>query len=54
MKHVKSKENRLTIETLSHLLRVSTSRVEVDFPELSSTHPHSTYLSHQTSYKNYN
>jgi len=42
MKHIKSKQrNRLTNETLSHLLRVFTSETEVDFAALllAITHP---------------
>jgi len=36
MKHIKSKyRNRLTNETLSHLLRVSSSKIEVDFDTMS-------------------
>jgi len=35
MKHIKLKHrNRLTDETLSHLLRVSSSEIEVDFAAL--------------------
>jgi len=36
MKHIKSKYiNRITNETLSHLLRVSSSKIEVDFDTMS-------------------
>lgn len=41
LKHIKSKErNRLTDETLGHLLRVSTTEIEVDFTKLSIEKPH--------------
>ena len=41
LKHIKSKErNRLTDETLGHLLRVSTTDIEVDFTKLSIENPH--------------
>ncbi|XP_060878224.1 general transcription factor II-I repeat domain-containing protein 2-like [Metopolophium dirhodum] len=41
MKHIKSKERyRLTDETLGHLLRVSTTEIEVDFTKLSIEKPH--------------
>uniref|UniRef100_A0A2H8TM48 SCAN domain-containing protein 3 n=2 Tax=Melanaphis sacchari TaxID=742174 RepID=A0A2H8TM48_9HEMI len=46
MKHIKSKHrNRLTDETLSHLLRVSSSEIEVDFAALSleATHPQNSH-----------
>ncbi|KAF0771046.1 Uncharacterized protein FWK35_00009294 [Aphis craccivora] len=41
LKHIKSKErNRLTDETLGHILRVSTTEIQVDFTELSFEKPH--------------
>ncbi|KAL4104943.1 hypothetical protein QTP88_020219 [Uroleucon formosanum] len=41
LKHIKSKErNRLRDETLGHLLRVSTTEIEVDFTKLSIEKPH--------------
>ena len=46
MKHIKSKQrNRLNDETLSHLLRVSSSEIDVDFAALSlaATHPQNSH-----------
>lgn len=41
MKHIKSKErNRLTDENLSHLLRVSSSEIDVDFTALAALGAH--------------